>query len=123
MNRSILLMRRAAFLFLLFIGLVIIAADTDSIPPFILDMYRFPGGDLVGHFLLYGMLAFLFTRAFPRRLHMGGVSVPPVMFLVVALAVFEEISQFWFPLRTPDLRDLGCGVLGIFAGAWLAGRT
>jgi VanZ family protein len=121
MSRNILLKRWAALLFLLFIGLVIVAADTDSIPPFIRDIYRFPGGDLVGHFVLYGILAFLSIRAFPRRLHLGRVSVPLVMLLVVALAVLEEVSQFWFPLRTPDLRDLGCGLIGILAGTWLAG--
>lgn len=111
-----------ALLFLGFILLVILAADADAIPPFIRDIYRFPGGDLVGHFTLYGILALLLARAFPRRLHMDGVSPTLTSLLVAALALVEELSQFFFPLRTPDWLDLACGLLGIITADWLAAR-
>lgn len=103
----------AAVLFLVFIALVVLAADRGTIPPFIRALYRFPGGDLAGHFLLYGILAFLLTRAFPRRLQIGGFSVAISSLWAVGLALAEELSQFFFPSRTPDLLDLACGLLGI----------
>lgn len=103
----------AAFLFLVFIVLVVIAADTNALPSFLRDLYRFPGGDLVGHFLLYGILAFLLARAFPRRLPMGAFSPTFSSLWVMGLALAEELSQFFFASRTPDLLDLACGLLGI----------
>jgi VanZ family protein len=111
-----------AILFLGFILLIIFAADADAIPPFIRDIYRFPGGDLVGHFALYGLLAFLSAWAFPRRLRVGRFAPAVTSLLVAALALAEEISQFFFPLRTPSLLDLACGLLGILLADWLAAR-
>ncbi len=112
----------AAFLFLVFIFLVILAADRGTIPPFLRALYRFPGGDLAGHFLLYGILAYLLARAFPRRLQMGGFSLAVSSLWVSGLALAEELSQFFFPLRTPDLLDLACGLLGILLTDRLAFR-
>jgi VanZ family protein len=108
--------------FLLFMLVVAVAADTGTIPPFVRDLYRFPGGDYAGHFVLYGILAFLAARAIPRRLSFFGWRLPLSALLVFLMAVLEEISQFWFPLRTPDLYDLSFGVLGILLGTWLANR-
>jgi len=102
-----------ATLFLVFIGLVIIAADTDTLPTFVRDLYRFPGGDRVGHLILYGILAFLLARAFPRRLTTGRFSLAVSSLWTMGLALLEELSQFIFPARTPALLDLGCGLLGI----------
>ncbi len=112
----------AAGLFLVFIVLVIVAADTDSIPPIVRDIYRFPNGDLLGHFVLYGILAFLFAWAFPQRLGLGPLRLARTSLLVLTLALVEEVSQFFVPLRTPSLLDLGCGLLGILLADWLAGR-
>ncbi len=103
----------AATLFLVFVFLVTLAADWGMIPPFIRAIYRFPSGDLAGHFLLYGILAYLLTRAFPHRLQMGDFSLAISSLGAVALALAEEISQFFFPLRTPSPLDLACGLLGI----------
>lgn len=111
-----------AFLFLVFILVVILAADRGTIPPFIRALYRFHGGDLVGHFFLYGILALLLARAFPRRFAGGGFSLAISSLWAVGLAMMEEISQFFFPLRTPDLLDLACGVLGILLADRLAVR-
>jgi VanZ family protein len=46
--------------------------------------------------------------------------LPLSALLVVLMALLEEISQFWFPLRTPDLADLSLGILGTIVGTWLA---
>lgn len=103
----------AAVLWLVFLALVILAADQGTIPSFIRALYRFPGGDRVGHFLLYGILACLLARAFPRRLSMGSFSPAVSSLWAVGLALAEELSQFFFSSRTPDPLDLACGLLGI----------
>ena len=110
-------------LFLLFLFWVIVAADTGTIPPFIRNIYRFPGGDWVGHFVLYGILAFLAVRAFPRRVNVFGWMLPLSVLLVILMAALEELSQSWFPLRSADWRDLSFSIIGIITGTWLAGRS
>jgi VanZ family protein len=108
--------------FLLFMLAVAVAADTGTMPLFIRKVYRFPGGDWAGHFGLYGILAFLAARAIPRKLQFFGWMLPLSALLVFLIAALEELSQFWFPLRHPDIYDLSFGVLGILVGTWLAGR-
>jgi VanZ family protein len=105
--------------FLLFMLWVAVSADRGALPVWLRDIYRFPGGDWVGHFVLYGILAFLGARAFPQRLRLGPMTLPLSLLLVLLLATLEEISQFWFPLRTPDLRDLAFGFAGAAVGTWL----
>jgi hypothetical protein len=109
-------------LFAFFIAWVIFAADTGSFPLWLRALYRFPGGDWVGHFVLYGLLAWFAVRAFPQRVSLLGRSIPLAALLVLLLAVLEELSQFWFPLRTPDWRDLAFGTAGTLVGTWLAAR-
>ena len=109
----------AALLFLLFILLVILAADTGTMPAFIRAVYNFPGGDKAGHFSLYGILAFLLARAFPRQLQVGTLSIPIVTLILLIFATLEELSQSFFSTRSFDLLDLTCSFLGILAGTWL----
>jgi VanZ family protein len=114
--------RWLTFGFLLLMLAVAVAADLDLIPIPLRDLYRFPGGDWVGHFGLYGILAFLAVRAFPDRANLFGQALPLAALLVFLMAVLEELSQFWFPVRTPSLPDLSFGLLGIVLGTWFAGR-
>ena len=109
-------------LFLLFLFYVIVAADKGAIPPFIRAIYRFPHGDWVGHFVLYGILAWLAVRAFPRQINLRGWKFPLSALFVILVAAIEELSQFWFPARTPELLDLTFGVLGTIMGTWLGAR-
>jgi polysaccharide biosynthesis protein VpsQ len=106
-------------LFLLFLFYVIVAADKGAIPPFIRAIYYFPHGDWVGHFVLYGILAWLAVRAFPRQIILGGWKFFLSALFVILMATIEELSQFWFPTRTPDFFDLSFGVLGTIVGTWL----
>jgi polysaccharide biosynthesis protein VpsQ len=106
-------------LFLLFLFYVIMAADKGTLPQFIRTMYHFPHGDWIGHFVLYGILAWLAARAFPRQVHLGGRKFPFSALFVILMAAIEELSQFWFPTRTPDLLDLTFGILGTIVGTWL----
>ena len=52
-------MRLVTALFAMFIFAVIIMANLGALPRFVTDIYLFPLGDKVGHFLLIGGLAFL----------------------------------------------------------------
>lgn len=106
-------------LFLLFLAWVIYAADTGTFPLFIRRIYGFRGGDWVGHFVLYGILAWLLVRAYPRRVTVFRWQLPLSVLLVIAMAALEELSQFWFPRRTPDIIDLSLGICGITVGTWL----
>jgi hypothetical protein len=105
--------------FLLFMLMIVVAADRGALPSWVRSIYRFPGGDWVGHFVLYGILAFLGVRAFSQRILIGRRSIPIPMLVTILLAALEELSQFWFPLRNPDWRDLLFGVLGILLATWL----
>jgi VanZ family protein len=89
-------------------------------PLFARAIYDFPGGDRVGHFVLYGILAFLLASAFPRAVRLGLVSVPGVILVLLAFAALEEYSQTFFSTRTADLVDLVFSILGILVGGWLA---
>jgi len=109
--------------FLVFLLAVAIAADRGTLPQWIKGIYRFPNGDRVGHFALYGILAFLSVRAYPRQVSIAGRSLPLAVLVVVLLAALEELSQFWFPLRTPDWLDLTAGILGIFTSTLFKPRT
>jgi len=112
--------------FLLFMVLIIIWADTDTMPTFLRRIYIFPFGDKIGHFVIYGVFAYLLTWAMPaRRLKLGRFSLPLGLVIAVAFATLEEASQLFFARRTPDLFDLLMGYLGIYASTWIpcAGRT
>ena len=115
-------MRRLAVLFLILILVIIVAADRGMIPSFIRAIYNFPNGDRVGHFALYGILAFLLASAFPRPAQLGRLSAPIVILVLLAFAALEEYSQQFFSTRTSDLVDLTCSFLGILSGAFLAAR-
>lgn len=106
--------------FLLFMILVIIWADTDTMPTFLRRVYGFPFGDKIGHFVIYGVFAYLLTWAMPaRRLKLGRFSLPLGLVIAVAFATLEEASQLFVARRTPDFLDLFSGYLGIYASTWI----
>jgi hypothetical protein len=115
-------MKALSVIFLTFILSVIVLADAGSLPPFIRALYRFPYGDKVGHFVLFGLLNFFLTLAFnfsqpnPRR-KLAAVSTGLILALFIAL---EEWSQQFFSARTFDLRDLLASWMGALLGGWAA---
>jgi VanZ family protein len=118
-------MKYIALLFLVFIILVIVAADMGAMPASIHALYDFPNGDRLGHFILYGILSFLlnltFLRSLPTR---PRKRVALTVSLLLALAIgLEEFSQMFFPERTADWVDLTCSYLGVAVGAWFAYRN
>lgn len=112
----------AALLFLLFIILIIIGADNGSLASYLRGIYDFPGGDKIGHFGLYGIMAFLLARAFPRPLRLGQFSAPITVIALLIFAALEEYTQRFFPTRTSDIVDFTFSFIGIVTGTWLAAR-
>lgn len=72
--------------------------------------------------MLYGILAFLLARAFPKPLQLGRFSMPIAVLVLIAFAALEEYSQKFFSTRTSDIIDFTCSLLGILTGTWLAAR-
>jgi VanZ family protein len=106
-------------LFILFMLAIIILADLGAIPEPVKMIYRFPNGDRVGHFVLYGILAFLVNLASPHQKRIARINVFYGSLIIAALATLEEISQLFFPHRTSDLIDLIFSQLGIVCADWL----
>ncbi|MBN1454194.1 MAG: VanZ family protein [Anaerolineales bacterium] len=111
-----------ALVFALFIIAIIVAANTDSLPFALKRLYRFPGGDKVGHFILFGILSFLLNKSalilLPRR---DSARVTLTMSLLLAILIgLEEWSQSLFPSRTMSLIDLIASYAGVFVFALLA---
>lgn len=72
----------------------------------------------VAHVALYGMLAFLVTRAVLR----SGAPVTRLLAVwpvLVAFAALDEWHQRFIPGRVPSVGDLVCDALGAAAGLWL----
>ena len=112
--------KAAALLFFLFLLFVIWAADTGNMPSLFRAMYDFPNGDRVGHVVLYGILSFLLSLAFPRAVHLFRFSLPIAIIALLLFSAAEECSQSLFSSRTADAIDLVCSCTGIFLGYWAA---
>jgi len=118
-------MKVFSVIFLAFILAVIVLADVGELPLSIRALYRFPYGDKVGHFILFGLLNFFLTQAFlssksnPRRKWVA-VSIGLILALFIAL---EEWSQQFFSTRTFDLLDLLASWLGLLLGGWAAWKV
>jgi VanZ family protein len=115
--------RVACFVFALFIGLVVYAADV-GIGKHYFDIVRsFPLGDKISHLCLMGIMSALANLAARgRRIRLGPISFGLGTVIVAAVVVAEEISQIWVPGRTFDLFDLVADFLGIACGEILAAR-
>jgi len=114
--------KRLVLLFALFIILVIVLADAGTLPRYLAPLYDFPNGDKAGHFILYGILAFLTDLALFRSLpSRRPVWVAVMTGLVLASLIgLEEFSQQYFSSRTFDLIDLCSSYLGVFFFSWAA---
>jgi VanZ family protein len=83
---------------------------------------RIPHGDLLGHALLFGLLAVLVDGALGHRPLWRGARFPrlaPV--IVIAVAGLEELAQGLSPRRSSSLSDFAADVAGVCLCAGLAG--
>lgn len=118
-------MKWLTILFTLLLATIIVLANMGTMPRPIKMLYDFPGGDRAGHFILYGILAFLANRTALSHISKWTpirtiLTISLLLFLLVGL---EEWIQNFFPERTPSLVDLSFSYAGILAGAFLASRN
>ncbi|MFZ5855945.1 MAG: VanZ family protein [Chloroflexota bacterium] len=107
--------------FALFIILVIVLADIDRLG--VLEvLYRFPYGDKVGHFILYGILTLLvnLTALRSSRFSDPKRAALTATLILALLVAAEEFSQRYFANRTFSISDLLFGYAGMLLGMWLA---
>jgi VanZ family protein len=102
---------------------IVAAADRGTLPLLLQRVYNYPAGDKIGHFMLFGGLAFLAALAFPRQIEpLAGVSVPVSTVVIGVLVTLEEASQAWFPGRTASVFDLLASYAGIAVACAAARR-
>lgn len=106
-------MIRISIGFALFIGVLVVLADSRNLGP-LMALYAFPNGDKIGHVMLYGVLALLLNlAAYKRTGRASAGTVALVSGVLAVLVTAEEASQLFFPSRTPDWFDLLASYIGI----------
>ena len=118
-------MKWLAFLFSIFILLIIVLADIGVLSRTLGFLYNFPFGDKAGHFILYGILTLLINLAlFRSRPDQSPGLLAMKCGLTLALLIgLEEFSQQFFSKRTFDLVDLTFSYLGVASFTWVAVKT
>ena len=107
--------------FTVFIIVVIVLANNGKLGS-LHFIYNFPNGDKAGHFILFGILAFLLDQTFFQTLpHTDRKRIAVLVGLILALLIgLEEFSQKFVPERTFSLIDLFASYSGVFFFSWLA---
>jgi polysaccharide biosynthesis protein VpsQ len=115
-------MKHITFFLSLFIIVIFILADINALPHFLKQLYDFPGGDKVGHFILFGLLNFTLTLTTLQSLRHSTPRLVAVStgFLLALVILAEELTQLYIPARTFSLWDLLAGYLGVWLGGWMA---
>jgi hypothetical protein len=73
-----------------------------------------PYYDSIGHFMLFGILAFSLDQALKgRMIRIMGVTLPIGSTIIAVYAIIDESLQYYSTVRTFDPRDLACSLLGI----------
>lgn len=114
-------MKFFAAIFFAFLLVIIILADAGHLG-FLGVVYSFPHGDKLGHFLLFGMAAFLIfltVSGLHRFSDSRRAAVIATLFLA-CLVGLEEWSQKFFPGRSSSWMDLTFSYMGMALGAWSA---
>jgi VanZ family protein len=117
-------MKWLTILFIVFIIVVIVFANNGKLGS-LHFIYDFPNGDKAGHFILFGILAFLLDLTVFQALPYADRKRVAVMIgLILALLIgLEEFSQKFIPERTCSLFDLLASCVGVFFFSWLALKT
>jgi VanZ family protein len=110
-----------AILFSLFICWIIFLADTGQKIFASTYVRHLPFGDKAGHFLLYGILAFLVNLALNnRKVNILSQRVLLGASLVLAFAVLEEFTQIYLSTRDFEVWDILCDLGGVICFSWLS---
>jgi VanZ family protein len=103
----------AFFIFILFI---IWEANHNGTNYFFRSVEMLPFKDKIGHFTLYGLLAFLLDLALRgRNWKLFKRYIPAAFVIVMTFAIAEEITQYWIPARNFDLIDALADFFGVCA--------
>ena len=100
---------KTLFIIYLFIIILIVVGAYQGLIPTEIDYIPFY--DTVGHFVLLGLLSFLFHRALNKK-HIENIPIAPVIIMI--LAIIEESFQIFSPIRVFSLFDLSSNILGIW---------
>ena len=104
------------FLYCIFIVAVFLVADLGLMPNISDLIQGYSGLDKVGHFILIGILAWLFNSAFRLgQFNLGGLRIFVGTIVVATVVTLEELAQLWIDTRRFELIDLLAGYLGIAA--------
>ena len=76
------------------------------------------GGDKVVHFVMYGILGFLVTRAL--ALPRARADLFAALAWMTVFAMLDEVHQHWIPGRDASVADWAADLLGATAGLVLA---
>ncbi len=122
MLSSLRLLPLAAAFFFGFILWIIVVSDMGG-PNVLIDSVRaIPYGDKLGHMGLYAVLALLVNLSLkPRKQKYLGL--PLGCALVLMFALFEELSQYFFPsTRMLDIQDALADIVGVYLAAWFCAK-
>ena len=103
------------FILLIFIGQLIFLADSNQQNWImsIADKVKF--GDKIGHFILYGGLAYFLNNALKFKVFQWkNMRVFRGSIIILIFTIVEEFSQLTFASRTFDLIDIVFSLLGIY---------
>ena len=115
------LVRVIGILFLLFIGFVILSANSGWDFFFFGWVKYLPLGDKMAHFLLVGGVSFFVNLLLEvKKIKIGKFAFLLGSCLVFAFITLEEFSQLFLTRRNFDLVDLSANYLGIFFFGQLA---
>ncbi len=109
----------AAVFFFGFILWIIVVSDMGG-PNVLIDSVRsIPYGDKLGHMGLYAVLALLVNLSLKPR-PQRYLGLPLGCALVLAFALLEELSQYFFPsTRMLDIQDALADIVGVYLAAWI----
>ncbi|MFH1284075.1 MAG: VanZ family protein [Candidatus Peregrinibacteria bacterium] len=100
-------------LFAILIAVILVLAYLGMIPRVV---GYIPFYEQLGHFFLFGMLAWLLHRALKRRhFRFLGMAIPLGIFIIAIFTTAEEFLQQLSPNRTFSLSDLSFSLAGILA--------
>lgn len=111
-------------IYLILLVVIIVIADVKGLS-YLLDFVRFLPYrhvvDKLGHFILFGISAFLVNLSLDlRNFQIGRFQYYSGSLIILLIITFEELSQIFLSGRTFSLTDLFCGYAGVFVGGKLA---
>lgn len=121
MNKTI---KTLTVIYLILLIVIIVIADIKGLS-YLLDFVQFLPyshvADKLGHFVLFGISAFLVNLSLGlRNFKIGKFCCFSGSLIILLVITVEELSQIFLSGRTFSLTDLLCGYAGVFTGGELA---